>query len=118
MPAPASVSTNTSWPWPVSSRTAPGTRPTRNSRSLISLGTPIRMGLSLLPLRYVERICTEPRKDLAFVAWNPRFRATDLHFRAWDRIMLRMRSRDAIDQHIVKLLQEDGRMSNAALAAA
>jgi DNA-binding Lrp family transcriptional regulator len=30
--------------------------------------------------------------------------------------MLRMRARDDIDQHILRLLQEDGRMSNAELA--
>src|SRR4051812_36769164 len=44
MPAPAPVSTSTLWPWRVSSRTLLGTRPTRNSLFLISLGTPTRMG--------------------------------------------------------------------------
>src|SRR5665213_2308366 len=46
MPSPAIVSTNTSWPREVSSRTAGGVMPTRYSWFLISFGTPTRMGVS------------------------------------------------------------------------
>src|ERR1043166_8636928 len=46
MPAPALVSTSTLWPWWISSRADEGTRPTRSSWVLISLGTPISMIVS------------------------------------------------------------------------
>src|SRR5262249_19025140 len=42
-PPPALVSTITSWPFAVSSRTVDGTRPPRHLLSLISLGTPTSM---------------------------------------------------------------------------
>src|ERR1043165_1876817 len=41
MPAPAPLSTVTTWPWVTMSRTEPGVSPTRYSWVLISFGTPI-----------------------------------------------------------------------------
>ncbi len=48
MPAPAPLSTITLWPWWTSSRTLPGTSPTRYSWVLIYFGTPTSMIVSSL----------------------------------------------------------------------
>src|SRR3954452_17634772 len=49
MPAPAPVSTNTSWPCAAYSRTEPGVSPTRYSWFLISFGQPTRIESSSNP---------------------------------------------------------------------
>src|SRR5262249_50918832 len=57
MPWPAPVSTSTWWPLWMSSRTPDGTRPTRYSWVLISLGMPISM-CSLPPVGRPRRVPT------------------------------------------------------------
>src|SRR5829696_9099913 len=56
MPAPAPVSTSTSWPRWTNSRTEPGTSPTRYSCVLTSLGTPIRIRRLLSQVPDVTRL--------------------------------------------------------------
>src|SRR5260221_2446455 len=67
MPPPAPLSTSTLWPWSTSSRTLPGTSPTRYSCVFISFGTPTSIVLSLC--RCLEHVGerAEQRVDLFLV---------------------------------------------------
>src|SRR5476651_1849825 len=68
MPAPAPRSIMTRWPCWVSSRTEPGTSPTRFSLLLISLGTPISMVRLLQGFSIPGRQSPVPRQPLFDVA--------------------------------------------------
>src|SRR5688500_11380179 len=55
LPVPAPFCTSTSWPSEERSRAPEGVMPTRYSLFLISVGTPIRIGVSLLAGAYCIR---------------------------------------------------------------
>src|SRR6266571_2582229 len=62
LPRPAFCSSRTVWPWDTRIATPDGVMPTRNSCVLISLGTPMRIGLASIGRRWRE-INRRPSRD-------------------------------------------------------
>ena len=115
MPLPAPVSMSTSWPAATSSRTPAGTSPTRYSWTLISRGTPTRMGPLLRG--YVACEIRFPPGVAACVLAPPACRCGRIcRYRASYRGNFAPMELDRYDRAIVRLLQQDARITNTALA--
>src|SRR6185312_12309073 len=94
LPSPADFSTSTLWPRATRLFTPAGVIPTRFSRVLISLGTPMITGGSFLRVsgRHFDGAEHERRVDAAVVSKRARVRESESHGRAGRRALNRVRA--------------------------
>ena len=113
-PAPAPVSTITVWPCATASRAAWGVSPTRYSCGLISFGHPIFMGLLPLSSRIAARSLRNRVENHA--AARPFARSFLRDAPLSGESSPAMTDLDDTDRRILRVLQKEGRISNAELS--